>query len=152
MTADRARALAERVHQGQRDRHGAPLIEHVRRVAAAVPADIQVVAWLHEVLEHTSVSEQALLEYGLSLENLRSIRLLTPVVAARSDPSYLAQVELIARALTPGADAARAVKRADLLDHTLHRSGVSPGWRPPYARGLEMLRTLAPADAITRPS
>jgi (p)ppGpp synthase/HD superfamily hydrolase len=42
--AGRARALAESLHDGQRDEAGAPLIEHVRRVAAAVSRDARVVA------------------------------------------------------------------------------------------------------------
>ena len=57
MDEDRARALAEGLHRGQRDAGGAPLIDRVRRVAAAVSRDARVVAWLHEVLEHTSISE-----------------------------------------------------------------------------------------------
>ena len=68
MDADRARALAARLHHGQRDAGGAPLIEHVQRVAAAVPSDARVVAWLHEVLEYTSISEEALLAEGLALD------------------------------------------------------------------------------------
>jgi hypothetical protein len=52
---DRARALAEWLHRGQRDASGALLIGHVCRVAAAVPHNARTVAWLHEVLEHTSV-------------------------------------------------------------------------------------------------
>ena len=61
MDPARARALAERLHAAQRDRDGTPLIDHVRRVAAAVPRDARAVAWLHEALEHTAISEQALL-------------------------------------------------------------------------------------------
>src|SRR5215211_6782361 len=63
---DRAQALAEELHRGERDPAGAPLIDHVRRVAAAVPSDARVVAWLHEVLEYTSTSEHALLGEGIS--------------------------------------------------------------------------------------
>ena len=37
MNADRARVVAESLHHGQRDRGGAPLIEHIRRVAAQCP-------------------------------------------------------------------------------------------------------------------
>jgi (p)ppGpp synthase/HD superfamily hydrolase len=64
LDADRARALAERLHRGQCDASGAPLLDHVGRVAAAVPHHARVVAWLHEVLEHTATSEEALLEEG----------------------------------------------------------------------------------------
>src|SRR5437763_6059929 len=53
---DEARALACRIHAGQVDRSGRPLLEHVGRVAAAVPAEAATVAWLHEVLERSDVS------------------------------------------------------------------------------------------------
>ena len=55
----------------QRDAAGRPLIEHIRRVVAAVPRT-HAVAWLHEVLEHTTISEQDLLAEDLSTEELRS--------------------------------------------------------------------------------
>jgi hypothetical protein len=100
---DRARALAESFHRGQRDSSGAPLIEHVRRVAAAVPGDARVVAWLHETLEHTSIPEEALLAEGLTTDELRALRLLTRNQDSRSNAYYLAHVELLARAKGPGA-------------------------------------------------
>ena len=103
MDADRARALAEWLHHDQRDAGGAPLIDHVRRVAATVSRDARVVAWLHEALEHTSISEEALLAEGLSTDELRAIRLVTHDNNARSNASYLAHVELIARAKGEGA-------------------------------------------------
>jgi hypothetical protein len=61
MDADRAQALAETLHHGQRDAGGAPLIDHIRRIAAAVPGEARAVAWLHEALEHAPISEEALL-------------------------------------------------------------------------------------------
>ena len=146
MDADRARALAERLHQGQRDAGGAPLIEHVRRVAAAVPGHARVVAWLHEVLEYTSISEEALLAEGLSLDELRALRLLTHDKDAQSNASYLAHVELIARAKGEGASIARSVKRADLADRALNPSVRANGWSPPYELALEILRDAPPPD------
>ena len=140
MDADRARALAEALHHGQREQGGAPLIEHVRRVAAAVPGEARVVAWLHEVLEHTSISEQELLADGLSLDDLRALRLLTRGNDSPSDASYLAHVELIARARGAGAGVARRVKRADLTDRALRPKLRVNGWAPPYELGLEILR------------
>jgi (p)ppGpp synthase/HD superfamily hydrolase len=87
MSPERAQVLAEALHQGQREPGGAPLIDHVRRVAAAVPRDARVVAWLHELLEHTSISEQALLAEGLSREGLRALRLLTRHQNSRAETS-----------------------------------------------------------------
>jgi hypothetical protein len=139
MNADRAQILAERLHSGQRDRDGTLLIDHVRRVAAAVSGEARAVAWLHEALEHTSIPEQALLAEGITHDGLRAIRLLTHVFDPPSDASYLAHLEGIARARGPGADIARAVKRADLTDRVSHPSIRPDGWSPPYARGLQIL-------------
>ena len=146
MGAERARALAEALHQGQRGPGGEPLIDHVRRVAAAVPRDARVVAWLHEVLEYTSISEHALLAEGLSREGLRALRLLTRDRHARSETIYLAHVEIIRRASGPGADIARSVKRADLADRALNPPSRADGWTPPYDLGLRILRDAPPPD------
>ena len=137
---DHARALAERLHRGQRDGAGAPLIDHVARVAAAVSADACVAAWLHEVFEYTPTSEEDLLAEGVSTEELRALRLLTRDRASRSSARYLGHVRLIADAVGPGADIARQVKHADLIDRAAHPTGVGGGWSPPYALGLEILR------------
>jgi hypothetical protein len=153
MDAARARALAERLHAGQRDRDGAPLIDHVRRVAAAVPRSALAVAWLHETLEHTAVSEQALMAEGLSHGELRAIRLLTRAFGLPSDAIYLAHVERIARADGPGAGIARTVKRADLVDRTRHPLPRVDGWLPPYALGLQILADEPlRGSAIVRPA
>ena len=105
---DHARALAARLHRGQRDGAGAPLIDHVARVAAAVTTDARVAAWLHEVFEYTPTSEEDLLAEGVSTEELRALRLLTRDRASRSSTRYLGHVRLIADAVGPGADIARA--------------------------------------------
>ena len=137
---DRARALAARLHRGQRDGAGAPLIDHVARVAAAVPADACVAAWLHEVFEYTPMSEEELLAEGVSTDELRALRLLTRDRTSRSTTRYLGHVRLIADAVGPGADIARQVKHADLVDRAAHPTGAGGDWSPPYALGLEILR------------
>jgi len=137
---DRAQALAEWLHHGQREAGGAPLIDHVRRVAGAVPHNARVVAWLHEVLEHTATSEEALLAEGLSSDDLRAIRLLSRNIVSRSHASYLAHVEQIVSAEGPGAATARTVKRADLADRMAHPSMRADGWTPAYGMALEILR------------
>jgi hypothetical protein len=151
MSAERAQALAQRLHRGQRDPGGAPLIDHVQRVAAAVPREARVVAWLHELLEHTSISEQALLAKGLSREGLRALRLLTRHQDARSDAIYLAHVEMIGRASGPGAAIARSVKRADLADRALNPRRRSDGWSPPYDLGLRILGDVPAPDTHPTP-
>jgi hypothetical protein len=115
------------------------LIDHVRRVAAAVPSEARVVAWLHELLEHTQIAEQALLEEGLASDELRAIRLLTRGKGARSNARYLAHLELIALARGAGARLARTVKRADLADRALNPAVRDDGWTPPYELALRGL-------------
>jgi hypothetical protein len=139
MGAPRAHALAERLHRGQRDPGGAILIEHIRRVALAVPGNARTVAWLHEALEYTSISEEALLDDGLSSDELRALRLLARRSESRSDAVYLRHIELIAGARGPGARLAQAVKRADLEDRGLHPAVRADGWSPPYELGLAVL-------------
>ena len=91
---------------------GRALIDHVRRVAAAVPGDARVVAWLHEALEHTAISEEALLAEGVSLDELRAIRLMTRDLDLRSDETYLAHVERVAQAQADRAPTSRGPSNA----------------------------------------
>jgi hypothetical protein len=140
MDASRAQALAERLHLGQGDPAGAPLIDHIRRVVAAVPQEARVVAWLHEAFEHTSISEESLLMEDLSLDELRALRLLTRERGTRSKTTYLAHVAHIARARGAGASIARSVKCADLVDRALNPAIRADGWSPPYELALEVLR------------
>jgi hypothetical protein len=145
MDALAAQAIAERAHRGARDESGAPLIDHVRRVGAMVPEEASAVAWLHEVLECTAVSEQELLMAGLTTEELRALRLLARTSHAHSDRAYLAHLELIARSAGESGRLARLVKVADLRDRCRH-PGIHPdGWAPPYERAL---RRLSPSSDL----
>jgi hypothetical protein len=151
VNADHGRALAETLHDGQLDRGGAPLIDHIRRVAAAVPKQARVVAWLHEALEHTAISEEQLLAQGLTDDELRALRLLTRDMNSRSNARYLAHIERIARACGAGADVAQSVKRADLADRTLNAPTRTDGWSPPYELGLKVLQRAASHRRAVRP-
>jgi hypothetical protein len=143
MDARRARAIARSVHRDQRDAGGEPLLAHIERVVASVPERARPVAWLHEVLERTDVSEELLLTEGLSEEQLRALRLLSRD-DSRSDVVYLSHVELIARADGTAGRLARTVKLADLEDRRRHPRVRADGWSPPYASALQMLRRTAP--------
>ena len=140
METDHAQLIAERLHTGDREDGGIPVIRHVRRVASRTPADARSVAWLHEVLEFTAVSEEKLLQEGLTSDELRALRLLNRTVDTRSDRVYLAHLELIARAAGRSGDLARMVKIADLEDRCLHPRVRPDGWSPPYELGLQLLR------------
>jgi hypothetical protein len=136
----RARLIAERLHANDCEANGTPLLKHIRRVVRRVPVEAKVVAWLHEVLEWTTVAEDELLMEGLESDELRALRLLHRMGDSRSDRVYLAHLDLIARAAGGAGDLARAVKIADLQDRCLHPRGRADGWSPPYARGLALLR------------
>lgn len=62
-----AARLATRAHAGQVDKSGQPYIEHCRRVAETVLSrnlqEAKVVAWLHDILEDTDVTESELRSY-----------------------------------------------------------------------------------------
>lgn len=56
-----ARCLAVHAHAGQVDKAGKPYIEHCQRVADSIlDAKAKTVAWLHDVLEDTEVTESDL--------------------------------------------------------------------------------------------
>jgi hypothetical protein len=136
MDADRALAIARRVHADDREEDGAPLLRHIARVVAGTPGEARAIAWLHEALESPAVTEHELLEYGLDDEQLRALRLLTRRMHSRSTEVYLAQVELIARAAGRSGRLARMVKVADLEDRCRHPRVRPDGWSPPYKLAL----------------
>ncbi len=143
VNVERAQLLATRLHHGQVQRSGEPLIDHVGRVAASSPPSARAVAWLHEVLEWTAVSEQELLAEGVSDDELRALRLLTRTVGRGTEAGYLAHINMIARADGPAGELARTVKASDLNDRLGH-GGPAP--HPPYDRALRLiLAAEAPA-------
>lgn len=73
-----ARSIAEAAHAGQVDRAGAPYILHPQRVASLVDGDTaKAAAWLHDVVEDTSLTFGDLASMGVSPEVLATLRLLT---------------------------------------------------------------------------
>jgi hypothetical protein len=119
----RARAIAERFLADVREPDGTPLLLHVRRVAARTPPEARVVAWLHEVLGETNVSEQQLLAEGLSGEELRALRLLSRPNPSESEAVYRAHREFISRAAGRSGQLARLVNRAEQEDRLVHSAG-----------------------------
>jgi hypothetical protein len=135
-----ARELAEVLLADDLEEDGTPTLEHVRRVAQMAPAEARPLAWLHELPESTTVTEQELLMEGLTQDELRALRLLRRTNQARSDGVYLAHLELIAQAAGESGRLARMVKIADLEDRCLHPRVRPDGWSPPYELALELLR------------
>lgn len=136
---ERARQIAERALRGSLEASGTPVIFHVRRVAKASPIFARSVAWLHDVLEDSSVSEEDLLASGLTDEELRALRLLTRDRDNRSEKQYLSHISLIARSSGSAGEMARAVKRQDLADRQRHPNRRADGWHPPYQAALALL-------------
>ena len=129
-----ARRIASRHHAGQRNRFGDPVIDHVERVAAAVPADARATALLHDLLELCPTARWQLRRTDLTrAAELEALELLTH---AAGEP-YEVYVRRIADAPGPAGPLARIVKLADLEDHLAHPS--IPADAPPYAWAREQL-------------
>jgi len=143
MDTARARTIAERLHRGHRQEDGTPLLDHIRRVAHTAPRDARAVAWLHEALETTTVSERELLMDGLTDDELRALRLLSRRSESRSEAAYFGHLELIARANGVSGRLARLVKTADLRDRVRHPHVRPDGWSPPYERALAWMEQAA---------
>ena len=130
-----AHTIASRHHKGQRNRFDDRVIDHVERVAAAVPADARATALLHELLERCPTVGRRLRGKGLTRTELEALELLTH---APGEP-YEAYVRRIADAPGPAGRLARTVKIADLEDHLAH-SSIPPD-APPYAWARKRLLT-----------
>jgi hypothetical protein len=111
------------------------VIDHVKRVAAAVPPDARATAWLHDLFELCPTAGRRLRARGLSPTELEALQLLTH---AAGEP-YEVYVRRIAATPGPAGRLARIVKLADLEDHLAHPS--IPADAPPYAWAREQLLT-----------
>jgi hypothetical protein len=122
-----ARRIAYANHLGQRTRFGDSVIDHLTHVVAAVAPQARAVAWLHDLLELTSLDTEHLRAQGLTRVQESALGLLTREPAAPYE-QYIAR---IARAGGAAGRMARMVKLADLDDHLAH--GWAPPGAPPYA-------------------
>jgi len=121
-----AREIALNLHADQRDRFGDPILEHLARVAAAVPPDAERTAWLHDAIERTPVSADELQALGLTGTELEALALLSRTPTE----SYELYALRIAFAAGEAGRLARTVKLADLDDHIAQHS--VPVDAPPY--------------------
>ena len=147
----RARRIAERALRGSLEANGTPVISHVRRVAKTSPDFARSVAWLHDVFENSSVSEEELLASGLTDEELRALRLLTRQRDSRSAGHYLSHISHIACASGSAGEIARAVKLHDLADRQRHPNRRPDGWHPPYQVALALLEKEASEPSTSDP-
>ena len=73
-TLDRAIQIAAKVHQGQKDKYGAPYILHPIRVMMRVDSEIEkTVAILHDVVEDSELTVEDLKSEGFSSEVAEAI-------------------------------------------------------------------------------
>ena len=146
---DVARSIATRAHGGQRDKIGAPYIEHPATVASFVQAlpgfaaldertqsDAVAVAWLHDVLEDTDETVDGLRAAGISGPAISAVITLTRTAAVTGDDYYAGIATLPVARLVKTADLASnlAPERVAQLDqHTRARLARK------YAHALEFL-------------
>ena len=126
-----ARSIAHYSHAGQRTPRGMPVIEHVERVAAAVPDEARALAFLHDVLDLTDTGGDELLANGLTAAECAALSLL----AHGAGESFELYTLRIVHARGPEGRLARAVMLADLQDH-VREDGYEVG-DPPYAWALQ---------------
>ena len=126
-----ARRIATTAHMGQFRRDGkTPYIEHPAAVASRAPQspESQSVAWLHDVLEDTSVTREELRDHGIPENVVAAVEALTK----QAGSTYEENLQRVA-----SNKLARSVKIADMLSN-LADSPTENQIRK-YAHGLLML-------------
>ena len=112
-----ARTLAVVAHFGQTDKADRPYMEHVQRVADSVAPGCRAIAYLHDVVEDTPVTLEAIRE-AFGNQIARDVDALTRRKGEQYDV-------YITRLLDTGSRAAIEVKLADIADHLDHDSGYT---------------------------
>jgi (p)ppGpp synthase/HD superfamily hydrolase len=136
----RAQAIATEAHAGAKDKAGQPYIDHPAAVADKVVLygnqDLIAAAWLHDVVEDTGWTIQALLGAGFSVETVR----LVDAVTRMEGEKYLE--EFIPRVINAGPWAIR-LKLADLWHntHPTRAASLKPSLAERYTRAIAMLET-----------
>jgi (p)ppGpp synthase/HD superfamily hydrolase len=144
-TLERAIALAAQAHEGQVDKAGAPYILHPLRVMLGVSGTLpRIVAVLHDVLEDTALTPQALKAQGFSDEVLDALMSVT----RRDAETYEAFVHRCA-----AHPAGRVVKLADLRDNADLSRIPNPGPQDlqRQAKYLAAIRLLEQGDGACSP-
>ncbi len=123
---ERAEQLAEAMHEGQYDKVGEPYIKHIRAVADKVKTyDQKTVAYLHDIVEDTSMDLENLRMLGFTEEIIQAVDAIT----RREDEDYFDFIDRVKEN-----ELARVVKLAD-LEHNMDDSrmeNVSESLRKHY--------------------
>lgn len=122
-----ARDFGRHRHARGLNRFGEPMVDHLERVAGAVPSEVRALAYLHDVLERSETTADDLRAIGLTRAERAVLQLLTH----RPDETYETYVSRIARARGSRGRLARLIKLADLDDHLRHSH--IPAGAPDYA-------------------
>jgi hypothetical protein len=122
------------------------MVDHLRRVAAAVPPDARPVAWLHDLLERTATDPAELRLRGLTPVEASALELLT----RSGSEDYALYISRITHERGPAGPIARQVKLADLDDHLAAPHAGDPS-SPPYAWARRHLLRSTGQDATATP-
>ncbi len=142
-TLEKAIAIAAAAHAGRVDKAGAPYILHPLRVMLSVSTDGErIVAVLHDVVEDTHWTPDALRKEGFSEEILSALDSVTKRKGEEDD--YAA---FVARAAEN--PIGRRVKLADLMDN-LDLSRIAQPTERDFARMEKYLRAVAYINGLNR--
>ena len=104
-----AKALATRAHEGQTDKAGLPYITHPERVASRLTTpEAQVVGWLHDTVEDTSITIQEI-ESQFGPETAAAV----DAISRRNGETWSDYIDRVA-----ANPMARQVKISDLVDNS----------------------------------
>lgn len=134
-----ARVLAKAAHAGQTDKANEPYFGHLERVAQRVSLyEDRTVAYLHDILEDTDLTDVDLIDAGFRRETVDAVLTLT----RRKGERYLDYIDRVAKWGTPGAV---LVKLADLADHLRDDSPytLSKSMETRYREAFERLRLVS---------
>ncbi|MDO9410865.1 hypothetical protein [Patulibacter sp.] len=141
----RARRLAGQVHDGQMDRLGGHMLDHVLRVAASVPPAARTVALVHDVCERDGgTPDQVAVRLHLTAEEREALVLLTKTTGERLLDHTR---RVIAAPAGPARDLALVVKRADIDDHRARAAAPDPS----YDEVRELVRGALSATTAAGP-
>ena len=104
-----ARQLAEKLHEGQKDKAGLPYITHPERVASRLETpEAQVIGWLHDTVEDTDMTVE-----GIEARFGHDTAMAVDAVSRREDEPWSDYLERVKQ--NP---MARQVKISDLIDNS----------------------------------
>ena len=135
ITIEQALRIAIDAHEGQKDLDGKPVILHPLTVGLAGKDRQEMIAgFLHDVVEDTDVTFDALLEQGVDEGIVDALRLLTH---DKGTDYY----DYVKRIIDSGNPIALAVKRNDLT-HNLQRGRAGGHWKQvqKHEKALEMFQ------------